>query len=90
MFRVTRSNRSNHILITIEGQLAGDYVGIAETACGEALSADVPVTVFLSGVMEVDAQGRAFLRKLIMKHARLRARGIYLRHLVKSLQKNGS
>jgi hypothetical protein len=88
MFRITRSNRPNHILITIEGQLAGEYIAIAETACGEALSANIPVTIFLNGIMEVDGQGRAFLRKLLMSRARLRARGIYLRHLVKSLQKS--
>jgi hypothetical protein len=87
MFRITRANRPNQILITMEGQLAGEYVGIAEKACSEALSANIPVTVFLNGVMEIDRQGHAFLRKLLMRRARLRARGIYLRYLVKSLQK---
>jgi hypothetical protein len=80
MFRVTRANHTNHILITIEGRLAGDYVGIAESACGEALAANIPVTVFLNDVMEIDAHGRAFLKQLLMGRARLRARGVYVRH----------
>jgi hypothetical protein len=88
MFRIIRANHPHNILITIEGRLAGEYVGIAESACGEALSANIPVTVCLSDVMEIDAHGRAFLKRLLVRRARLRAKGVYLRHLVKSLQRS--
>jgi len=88
MFRITRADHPSHILITMEGRLAGDYVGIAESACGEALSANIPVTVFLNDVMEIDAHGRDFLGRLLMKRARLRAVGIYSRYIVRTLRKS--
>jgi hypothetical protein len=88
MFRITRADHPSHTLITIEGRLAGDYVGVAESACGDALSTSIPVTVLLKDVREIDANGRAFLRQLVLKRARLRASGVYLRHIVRSLQKS--
>ena len=88
MFRITRADHPSQILITIEGQLAGDDVGVAESACGDARSTAIPVTVILKDVREIDAIGRAFLKQLVLKRARLRASGIYLRHIVKSLQKS--
>ena len=88
MLRITRTDRRSRILITIEGELAGDYVTVGETACKEALSTGIPVTVFLRDVMGIDAGGYAFLKELVLKHARLRARGIYLRHMLRSLQAN--
>jgi hypothetical protein len=86
MFRLTRADHPSHIQITMEGRLAGDYVGIAESACGEALSADIPVTVLLNNIMEIDAHGRDFLGRLLMKRARLRAVGVYCRYIVRKLQ----
>lgn len=88
MFRITRADHPRHILITMEGRLAGDYVRVAESACGEALSANIPVTVLLNNVMEIDARGRDFLRQLLMKRAGLRALGIYSRYIVRTLRKS--
>ena len=88
MFRITRADHPRHILIRMEGRLAGDYVGVAESACGEALSANIPVTVLLNNVMEIDARGRDFLRQLLIKRARLRAVGIYSRYIIRMLRKS--
>jgi hypothetical protein len=67
MFRITRADHPSRILITMEGRLAGDYVGIAESACGEALSANIPVTVFLNDVMEIDEHGRDLAQLSVAK-----------------------
>jgi ABC-type transporter Mla MlaB component len=88
MFRATRTDHPNHILITIEGQLAGDYIEVAESACEEAFSAGSSIMVFLKNVNEIDSSGHALLRRLMLKGARIRANGIYLRHIVRSLQKS--
>jgi hypothetical protein len=88
MFRITRADHPRHILISMEGRLAGEYVGVAESAYGEALSANIPITVLLNNVMEIDARGRDFLRQLLMKRARLRAVGIYSRYIVRTLRKS--
>jgi hypothetical protein len=88
MFRIIRVDHPRHILITMEGRLAGDYVGTAESACGEALSANIPVKILLNNVMEIDARGRDFLRRLLMKRVRLHALGIYSRYIVRTLRKS--
>jgi mitochondrial fission protein ELM1 len=73
-------------MITIEGRLTGDSVRSAESACAEALSTDLPVTVFLREVLEIDVRGRAFLEALLRTRSRVRALGIYSRYVVKTLR----
>ena len=85
MLRITRTDHRNHILISIEGKLVGDNIEVAELTCGEALATNTPVTVFLKGVTEIDANGHAFLRRLVMARVRLRALGIYSRYIVRKL-----
>jgi len=85
MLRITRTDHRGHILVSIEGHLAGDNVEIAESTCTKVLSMNTPVTVFLKGVTEIDDNGHAFLKRLVMTKARLRALGIYSRYIVRNL-----
>jgi hypothetical protein len=86
MFRITRTDHRNHILVVIEGRLAGSDIGVAEAACNDVLSTDIPVTVLLKGVTEIDASGHAFLKRLARTKANLRALGIYSRYIVRKLR----
>jgi ABC-type transporter Mla MlaB component len=88
MLRITREDNSKHVLIKIEGRLAGEDVISAETACAEALAAKMPVTVLLNNVLQIDSRGLAFLRELLVKRARVRAVGIYSRYIVRRLGKS--
>ena len=86
MLRIIREDHPRHILVTIEGWLTADFVETAESTCDEALLTDVPVTVFLNDVVEIDTDGRAFLARMLRKKAQLRAVGIYGRYMVRKLQ----
>lgn len=86
MFRLKQADNRNSILITIEGELKGDSARIAESACQEALSKNVRVTILIKDVTEIDADGHAFLRRMAMTKARMRASGIYSRYVVRNAQ----
>ncbi len=82
MFRLQREDSPHGVRIAIGGALADEAVALAESACLEALAADVPVTVVLDDVTEIDVRGRALLRRLAATHARLHAGGVYLRYVI--------
>lgn len=88
MFRIQQTAGATETVITMEGRLAGDYVAAAESCCDQAFSSGKPVVVFLKDVSVVDSDGRAFLRCLLLKGARIRATGVYTRYLVEQLERD--
>lgn len=85
MFRLMQQDKADGILITIEGELRGDSVGIAESACRDALASNSQVTILIKNVTEIDADGHEFLRRAASAKARLRAIGIYSRYVIKRI-----
>lgn len=73
-------------MINVDGQLLGDYVRLVEDCCSKALSSGRPVCVFLRDVSAIDDAGRSLLRRLAGLGVRLHASGVYMSHLVKTLQ----
>lgn len=76
--------------MNIDGQLVGDYVRLAEDCCSQALSGGKPVSVFLRDVSAIDEAGRKLLSRLAGLGVRLIASGVYMSHLIKSLQREGT
>ncbi len=90
MLRITRTDHPRHILLVIEGKLAGDNVGVIASTCEEALSTGAAVTVFLKDITGIDVSGQECLKRLAQTRARVRALGIYSRFLVRRLLNDGS
>jgi hypothetical protein len=86
IFRVSQKRDRSGTVVSIDGQLSGEYVQVAETCCTLALSSGTPVSLFLRDVFAIDEAGRDLLRRLAQQGVRLLASGIYTSHLVKSLQ----
>jgi hypothetical protein len=82
MFRLWQSENPHGILITIEGELKGEGVGIVESICREALAKNAGVTVLIKNITEIDAEGRSFLKRMAMTKAQMRAIGIYSRYII--------
>jgi len=82
MIRVTKGEEAGRTVITVDGQISGDYIAIVETCCNQAISTGAPVDLFLRDVSTIDESGRALLRRLAHKAVRLRASGIYNSYLV--------
>jgi hypothetical protein len=85
MIRVTKSERRGRTIITIDGQLSGDYIEVVETCYKQAVLEGRPVDVFLHDVLTIDKSGRALLTRLVAKGIRLLATGIYTSHVVRGL-----
>jgi hypothetical protein len=86
VFRLNRANKDNGICLIIEGELKSESVEIAELACSEALTNYSHVTVLVKNVTEIDADGYAFLKRLIKTKAQVQAIGIFSEYVVKGLQ----
>lgn len=87
IFRVSQERDRFGTVVSIDGQLSGEYVQVAENCCSQALSSGTPVSLFLREVFAIDEAGRDLLRRLAQQGVRLLASGIYTSHLVKSLQR---
>lgn len=48
MIRVTKSEEGERIIITIDGQLSGDYIEVVEIFCDQALTERRPIDIFLA------------------------------------------
>lgn len=90
MFRVTKSEVGKRTIITIDGQLSGDYIEVVEICCNQAISEGRPVDVFLHNVLIIDVSGRALLARLAGQGVRLLAAGLYTSYVVRDLLAAGS
>jgi hypothetical protein len=85
MIRVIRTEERSRTIITIDGQLSGDFVGVVETCCTQAESDGKRVHLFLRDVTSVDQRGRMLLSCLAKRGFRLVGSGLYTSYLVHAL-----
>jgi ABC-type transporter Mla MlaB component len=90
MFRVSKAEERSRTIVTIDGQLSGDYIAVVETCCNQALSTGKPVHLFLRDVSTIDQAGRALLCRLAAKGVRLLASGVYTSYLLQALSPAGT
>jgi hypothetical protein len=90
MIRVSKSAKGKRTIITIDGQLSGDYIEVVETCCNQAVSEGKPVDLFIEDVSTIDESGRALLARLAAKGIRLLATGLYTSYFVRTLVAAGS
>ena len=74
------------MLITIDGQLSGEYVEFVEAWCEQASASGKPVHLLLQDVRLVDEAGLRLLSCLAASGVRLRANGVYNSHLIRECE----
>ena len=82
MIRVTKTEEPSRTVVTIDGQLSGESVGLVERCCIEAGSDGKPVHLFLRDVTAIDDGGRLLLRHLAGNGVRVAGRGVYTAYVV--------
>jgi hypothetical protein len=85
MFRVSQSEERSRSVVTIDGQLSGDYIEVVKTCCDQAMATGKPVDLILRDISTIDQAGRALLRHLAASGVRLLARGVYTSYIVEAL-----
>jgi len=86
MLRVSQINDRFGTVVSVEGQLTRDYVGVTEDSCIQALGHGTQVFLYLRDVTYIDQSGQDLLRRLADQGVKLLATGVYTSHLVNSLQ----
>jgi len=85
MIRVTKTEEGPRSIVTVDGDLSGDYVAVVETCCKQAVSNNKPVRLFLRDVTTVDQAGRRLLRRLAAQGISVVANGVYTSYLIQEL-----
>jgi hypothetical protein len=85
IFRIDQVDGQRRSLVIIEGMLAGEYVGVAEACCNQALAGGKRLLVLLRDVATIDEAGRSLLRRLAARGVRLRGSGVYTSYLLREL-----
>jgi hypothetical protein len=85
MIRIIKTEEPSKTVVTIDGQLSGESVGLVEAYCKEAESDGKPVHLFLRDVTAIDDGGRSLLRRLAGNGARVSGRGLYTAYVVEEL-----
>jgi hypothetical protein len=88
MLKISTLNGAKEQRLIVEGSLVECYVSELELAWNQLRGADRSrhTIVDLSGVSWIDARGEAALIAMIVEGARLTAKGVYTKHLIKELR----
>jgi outer membrane protein len=92
MLRITTEQKSDKVLLTVEGKLAGPWVASLEQAWNEARtnSPNAPLKVNLCGVSFIDAAGKEILRTIHQQGGKLVAEGCLNQAIVREIAKEKS
>jgi hypothetical protein len=90
MFSVTTSEVGKRTILSIDGQLSGDYIEVVEICCNQAESEGKPIDVFLHNVSTMTNPARALLTRLAAKGVRLFAARMWTPYVVRDLAAAGS
>jgi hypothetical protein len=82
MIRIMTATEPKLITITVDGELAGEYVDAVENCVKQALTKQRPVQLFLRDVAAIDESGRSMLSRVAARGVGLRAHGVYCSYVV--------
>jgi len=85
LIRITTKTEPQAITFTVDGRLAGEYVGALGTCVEQAVKHGRRVCLHLREVSTIDESGRALLSCLAAKGIKLSASGIYSSYIVARL-----
>lgn len=86
MIRIFTANEPDAITLTVDGQLAGEYVEAIETSTQEAIGEKKLVRLVLRDVSHIDERGRTLLAQWAAKGVQLSASGLYSSYIVDEIR----
>ncbi len=86
MIRIHTVNHPDGIKITIDGQLAGEYVEEVEASLRKAIDQHKHVHLFLRDVSHIDETGHSLLSRSAAQGVELSAAGLYSSYVVSRIQ----
>src|SRR5512147_502116 len=87
LFRLEKSQDQGKTVITVEGELAGEYVPVVEGYMKNLLAGPAPLVVRLLDVNFIDQAGLNLLKCLVDHGVALQGSGVYTSFLLSRLKK---
>jgi ABC-type transporter Mla MlaB component len=90
MLLVSRTEGRSCTVLSIDGRLSSDSIGVVEGFCARAISTGRQVRLILHDVTEVDQAGNAMLCRLVARGVRLRGNDRCTSYPAKALDRTGT
>ena len=87
MIRIMTATKPRRITVTVDGEVAGEYVGAIGACVKQAIGKGRPVHLFLRDVSTIDEAGRGVLARLAADGVHLRANGAYSSYVVAEISR---
>jgi ABC-type transporter Mla MlaB component len=90
MVRIMTATKPNTTTVTLDGEVAGEYVEAIDTCVQQAIGKGRPVHLFLRDVSKIDEAGQALLERLAANGVHLSAHGVYIAYIVAEISRSAA
>jgi outer membrane protein len=90
MLRITTEQKKGKVVLTVEGRLAGPWVGTLEQSWRDARAGNEKVSVDLCGVSFIDPAGKTLLKEIHHQGGQLVAQGCLNQAIVREIGAEGT
>src|ERR1700733_3091726 len=90
MLRITTEQKKGKVVLTVEGRLAGPWVGTLEQSWRDARASNEKVSVNLCGVSFIDPAGKTLLKEIHHQGGQLVAQGCLNQAIVREIGAEGT
>ena len=90
MIRVMTVTKPHTTTVTVDGEVAAEYVEAIDTCVKQAIGKGRPVHLFLRDVSKIDETGQALLEQLAANGVHLSANGVYIAYIVAEISRSAA
>jgi hypothetical protein len=90
MIRVMTATKPHTTTVTVDGEVADEYVEAIDTCVKQAIGKGRPVHLFLRDVSKIDETGQALLNRLAANGVHLSANGVYISYIVAEINRSAA
>ena len=88
MIRIMTATEPDASTVTVDGEVAAEYVEAIDTCVKQAIGRGRPVHLFLRDVSSIDESGRGLLGRLAASGVHLSANGVYSSYIVAEISRS--
>jgi hypothetical protein len=90
MIRIMTASTPHATTVTVDGDVAGEYLDAIDTCVKQAIGKGRAVRLFLRDVTSIDARGRDLLARLAASGVHLRANGVYSSYVAAEISRSAT
>jgi hypothetical protein len=90
VIRIMTATKPHTTTVTVDGEVAGEYVEAIDTCVKQAIAKGRPVRLFLREVSAIDESGKGLLARLAANGVHLSANGVYSSYIVAAISRSAA